>query len=217
MADLQPVEILVEEPSASEAIRILTPKILGGSVPTSIRTFAGKHDLLRKLPVRLRGYANLPTSVRPRVLVLVDRDGDDCRRLKGQLDNAAIQAGLSVGVELLNRIVIEELEAWFFGDPTALRRAYPKIPSAIEKRASYRDPDAIKGGTWEALERVLKRAGYHRGGLPKIEAARAIAVHMDPGVNRSRSFQMFRDGLKKLAYGRPNAEVVVPTDPTDAL
>lgn len=33
--------------------------------------------------------------------------------------------------QLVNRIAIEELEAWYFGDWEAVRTAYPRIPSTI--------------------------------------------------------------------------------------
>ncbi len=59
----------------------------------------------------------------------------------------------------------------------------------------------MAGGTWESLERVLQKAGYHAGGLSKLKAAREISIHMDPVRNRSRSFQVFRDGLLKLVSG----------------
>ena len=93
------------------------------------------------------------------------------------------------------RLAIEELEAWFFGDTGALCSAYPGLPVSLASQAPYRDPDAIRGGTWEALERELQKAGYHQGGLAKIKAAREISFYMDPARNRSRSFQVFRDGL----------------------
>ena len=62
----------------------------------------------------------------------------------------------------------------------------------------YRDPDAIRGGTWEALERELKRVGYFKGGLGKIEAAKAISAQMDPERNISNSFQVFMKGLLEM-------------------
>jgi len=89
---------------------------------------------------------------------------------------------------------IEELEAWFFGDWDAVRACYPKVPS-IESKKKYRNPDAIKGGTWEALEKVLQSSGYFPGGLRKIEAAGAIAAKMDPSRNTSKSFCVFRDAV----------------------
>ena len=79
-----------------------------------------------------------------------------------------------------------------FGDWEAVRRAYPRVSAAIPRRASYRDPDAIKGGTWEAFERVMKKHGYFTTGLRKVEAAEAIAAHINPSRNQSGSFRVFR-------------------------
>jgi Domain of unknown function (DUF4276) len=90
------------------------------------------------------------------------------------------------------------LESWFFGDVEALTRAYPKVPPTLAQRRGYRNPDAMTGGTWEKLERVLQDAGYYRNGMPKIEVARNVAEHMDPNRNRSRSFQVFFQGLRAL-------------------
>ncbi len=98
--------------------------------------------------------------------------------------------------------VVEELEAWYFGDIEALRTAYPRLPASLGAKATFRNPDAIAGGTWEALDRELKRAGY-REGLAKFAAAQAIAPHLDPERNRSRSFQVFRDGVRRMAGSQP--------------
>ena len=97
--------------------------------------------------------------------------------------------------QVVNRLAIKELEAWFFGDVDALKAAYPRVSPTLGQRARYRNPDAITGGTWEALERLLQRLNYFRQGLPKITVAREVSRHMDPARNRSRSFQVFREGL----------------------
>jgi hypothetical protein len=73
-----------------------------------------------------------------------------------------------------------------------------KVPTTVPKQASFRDADSIDGGTWEAFERILKRKGYFRGGLRKVEAAQSIGPHIDPTRNTSRSFQVFRDALLEL-------------------
>ena len=99
---------------------------------------------------------------------------------------------------VLNRIAVEELEAWFFGDIAALANAFPGVSPTLGAQARYRDPDAIAGGTWEALQRVLQKAGYFGGGLPKIEVARTLAKHMDPARNTSSSFRQFVQGLAAL-------------------
>ena len=186
------------------ALRFLLPRLVC-NVTFEIHPFRSKGDLLAKLPVRLAGYAKwLPDT--SRMLVLVDRDDDECHELKEKLETSARQAKVvtrSVGEpgnwSVVNRIAIEELEAWFLGDIEAVRAAFPGVSPTIANRRNYRDPDAVKGGTWEAFERILQEAGYFSGGLRKVEAARAVAPHMDPGRNRSRSFQVFRDALRELA------------------
>lgn len=194
-------EILVEEPSMEAFLNILLPRLLPADRTFAIRVFRGKHGLLRNLENRLRGYAKwLPDD--HRIVVMVDRDNDECHALKAQLEEAAGRAGLRTRShaaerpwQLVNRIVIEELEAWYFGDWQAVRVAYPRVPAAIPGRAPYRDPDGIAGGTWEAFERILKQHGYFRTGLRKVEAARAVAAHIDPVRNCSRSFSVFADAI----------------------
>jgi hypothetical protein len=188
------LEVLVEEHSAETALTYLLPRIVPG-VPFEIVTFEGKPDLLRKLPDRLRAYSHYWSTINMRIVVLLDRDRDDCARLKAELERVTAAARLPSHAVLL-RIVIEELEA-FLGDVPALCRAYPKLPPSLGERSGYRDPDAICG-TWEALERVLREHGYYPKGLAKSVAARDIAPHMDIEANRSKSFQVFRDGLRRL-------------------
>ncbi len=178
----------------------LGPRLLG-AIPFKLITFQGKQDLLQNLPDRLRGYASYFLDTY-RLVVLVDRDRDDCAALKARLEKDAAAAGLStrsaagsLQYVVANRVVIEELEAWYFGDWQAVVRAYPKVSPGVPQKAGFRDPDAIAGGTWEAFERILQKAGYHTTGLRKIEAAQTIAPHVDPARSTSRSFQVFRDTL----------------------
>jgi hypothetical protein len=72
------------------------------------------------------------------------------------------------------------------------------VPQFLGRQRSFRNVDAIRGGTWEALERVLQRAGHFLGGLPKVQVAREVGANMDPERNTSTSFQAFRDGLRAL-------------------
>jgi hypothetical protein len=95
--------------------------------------------------------------------------------------------------------------AWFFGDIPALRRAYPRLPASVGEKVRFRDPDAVAGGTWESLERLLQSKKYFPGGLRKSSAAEQIASQMDVENNRSRSFQVFRDGLRRLVSGSDDA------------
>jgi len=198
--------VFVEEPSAEAFLRSLLPKILDTRIDYDIHVFQGKIDLLKNLPMRLKALASwMPRDWR--IVVLVDRDDDDCIKLKGQLTLFCTQSGLTVRhpgranqlVQILNRIAVEELEAWLFGDVPALCATYPRLSRDLARRERYRQPDMIAGGTWEALERELQRVGYHQGGLRKIQVAREVAAHMNPDQNRSPSFQTFYRGLQELA------------------
>lgn len=195
---LEKLIVMVEEPSMKAALNILLPKMVG-DVVFEIICFQCKDDLLKKLPDRLKGYkAWLP--VHQAIIVVLDRDEENCFLLKQQLENISAQAGLVTkthagagnGFQVANQIVIEELEAWFFGDWSAVQLAYPRVPTTIPQKTPYRDPDAIRGGTWEAFERELKKAGYYKTGLRKSQCARDVAQHMDVARNQSKSFQAFR-------------------------
>ncbi len=192
------LELLVEDLSLEVFLRGLLERFL----PTAsfqVHSFQGKQDLLRKLPVRLKGYASwLPEDWR--ILVVVDRDEEDCRGLKQRLEECARAAGLRTRAQaaatgspswcLVNRIAIEELEAWFFGEWEAVCTAYPGVPKTIPRRKGYRVPDGIPR-TWEALERILQRHRYFRGGLRKLELAEAMGEVFEPNRCQSHSFQVF--------------------------
>jgi hypothetical protein len=120
----------VEEESVEAALNSILPKLLPESEFQIIR-FQGKQDMLRNLMARLRGFKSwLPEDWM--LLVLIDRDRDDCQDLKRQLETIATDAGFvtksaapcNSRFQVVNRIVIEELESWFFGDWEAVRRAY---------------------------------------------------------------------------------------------
>ena len=124
------LEILTEEPSAEEFLNCLLPRLIGDR-PISFHIVAhhGKLDLLRKLPRKLHAYSKTWWQDQ-RIMVLLDRDNDDCLKLKATLEQFATEAGLrskSVSAkdfQIINRIAIEELEAWFLGDEAAVRKAF---------------------------------------------------------------------------------------------
>lgn len=197
------IEFLLEEASAEIVLKQVVPKILGDEITFKIHDLQGKHKLLKNLPDRLKGYSNILKSQEDwRIVVLIDEDREDCQKLKQKLEEFVENVGLttpsmSENFKVLNRIAVEELEAWFFGDIDAIRENYPKVSPTLAKKETYRNPDEIKGGTWEALERVLSNAGYYaKGFMSKTEIAKNIAPFMNPEINTSKSFQVFRDGLK---------------------
>ncbi len=193
--------LLVEEPSMEAFLRCLLPRLLPADCAFEVHPFQGKADLLGKLQSRLRGYALwLPDDWR--IIVVIDRDDDDCEKLKQRLEIMANAAGLrtrsavsNTQWQVVNRIAIEELEAWYFGDWQAVCSAFPKVSPTVPNKASYRDPDVIPGGTWEAFERILRQHGYFRTGLRKIEVAQVIGSCLDPQNSRSRSFLRFYEAI----------------------
>lgn len=203
------VFIHVEEPSMKNALDVLMPRLLGErAAALNIIDHGSKQQLLLKLPNRLAGYAKRLGHEDIRALVVIDRDDDNCLQLKRQLEGFAAAVGLATKsspdgdgqFRVVNRIVVEELEAWFFGDVPALCAAYPGVAATLDCRAGYRDPDAITGGTWEKLLQILQRAGHYRASerLPKTEVARRVAALMNPRQNRSTSFNHFVTGLEAL-------------------
>ena len=84
-----------------------------------------------------------------------------------------------------------------------MKSAYPNAKDAVLN--SYVQ-DSICG-TWELLadavysggSKLLKKMGYPAAGVAKCDWAGKIAPHMDIDSNGSKSFQVFRDGVRKLS------------------
>ena len=124
------IKFLLEEPSAEAVLNAILPKILSENISFELHVFKGKQDLLRKLPTRLQVYSKwIPDDWR--IIVLIDEDRRDCHELKAKLEQAAQEAGFvtkssaasNEHFQVVNRLAIEELEAWFFGDIEALHEA----------------------------------------------------------------------------------------------
>ena len=196
------LRFLVEEPSMKEFLNGLLSRYLPKDTTFDVIVFSGKRDLKNKLPKRLNG---LKRSLLPghRLFVVVDRNSDACHKLKNELEDIAKQAGLTTRTsagskwQVVNRIVVEELEAWYFGDWEAVEAAYKNAPRDPSRRQGFRNPDAIRGGTWEAFERVMR--SEFPGGLRKREAARLIGRQIDPSRSKSHSFRVFYEAVVEAA------------------
>lgn len=211
-------EVLVEDASGKEALEQILPKILGtnyslhsweirsyrglGRIPKDLRgkTDPQKRILLDRLPRILQGYGHsLPESAS--VVVVMDLDRRDCMSFKQELLD--VLEACNPRPTTLFRIAIEESEAWLLGDRQAVKAAYPKAGDSVLDRYAQ---DSICD-TWEILADAihpggsvrLKKEGYPVAGQAKCEWARNIAPNMDVDQNQSKSFQVFRDGVKRLA------------------
>jgi hypothetical protein len=214
------IEILVEDSSGRRLMEHLLPKLVGpdgaphtwrihaykgvGRIPKDLtaRSDPSRRILLAQLPRLLRGYVTPGIDA---VVVILDADKSDCSRFLDELKQLAHSCG-SIARTLF-RIAIEETEAWYLGDRTALLAAYPRARRRI--LAGYAQDSVC--GTWELMadavhpggSRAIKRAGWPLPGQIKHEWADSIGPHMDPDRNVSPSFGKLRDGLRRLVSSVP--------------
>ena len=212
-------EVLVEDRSGSIALDHVMQKILGannavhswrlhpyrgiGRVPKDLRSGKDprKRLLLDRLPRILQGYGRSLGDVGPSaVIVVVDSDARDCRAFKRELLD--VLDACNPRPRTLFRIAVEESEAWLLGDRDAVKAAYPGARDSVLDRYVQ---DSICG-TWELLADAIHPGGssalgrWPASGQAKCEWAEKIASRMDVDHNRSRSFQVFRDGVRRLAW-----------------
>ena len=194
------IDFFTEEESARVALYSLLPRMLPESAVFDIFAFQGKGDLLKKLPKRLRAYRHPPLNTH-KVIVLIDRDTRDCQSLKQELELIAREAGIVSKTEnpndfqIVTRIVIEELEAWYFGDVTALHEAFSCVSKTICQRRGFENPDEVAKPS-KRLLKLLQSEYPGASRLPKIEVAERVSAYMNPKMNMSRSFQVFYEGVK---------------------
>lgn len=212
-------EVLVEDQSGSIALEHILEKILGpnysdhswnihayrgiGRIPRNLRgvTDPKARILLDRLPSMLQGYGKSLEGTPSVVVVVVDLDDRPCIGFKQDLLD--VLNTCNPRPNTLFRIAIEEGEAWLLGDRAAVKAAYPSAKDAVLNGYAQ---DSICG-TWEVLadavhpggSQPLKKLGYPPVGAAKSDWARDIAPNLDIDSNLSRSFQVFRDGIRKLA------------------
>ncbi|MBF0371568.1 MAG: hypothetical protein HQL52_19185 [Magnetococcales bacterium] len=215
-------EILVEDQSGKTALDTLVPKILGdggtfnihpykgvGRIPKNLQGTAdpSKRILLDQLPRLLRGYGNTfasyPDDYPAAVIIVCDLDDKCLKTFRGEL--IRVLDACNPAPETRFCIAIEEGEAWFLGDLTAIKTAYPAAKDSVLN--GYVN-DSICG-TWERLADAifpggsgkLGQQGWQAIGAEKSKWAEKISPHMDVEINASPSFSYFRSKLRELAPG----------------
>ena len=175
---------LVEELSARELLVGLLPRLLPGDVAVHYLIFEGKQDLEKQLVRKIRGW-NRSNSV---FVVLRDQDAAECRTVKGKLLSLAEESGRR---PVLVRVACKELESWIVGDWEAVAQAFGRPQLAQQARkATYREPDILVRPV-ESLRKFIPD-------YQKVSGARKVGPLLDPERNRSRSFQVFCTGIRKL-------------------
>jgi hypothetical protein len=175
---------LLEELSMRVLLEGLLPRALPGLCFQCI-VHDGKSDLEKNVSRRLRAWREPGV----RFMIVRDNDGAECRRLKDSLVELVPDERRS---QTLVRLACQELEAWYFGEPSALARAFDQPELAnVGARARFRDPDSIQEPSAALAE--LAPA------FQKVSGARAMGRLLDPDDNGSRSFRAFLDGVRRLA------------------
>lgn len=177
----------LEEPSAREMLEGILPRILPSDIFYRCLVFQGKQDLEKSLIKRLRGW-QLPDSV---FIVIRDQDAGDCMEVKRKLASLCQPAGKSN--VLLIRVVCRELESFYLGDLRAVEAGLGIHGiSAQQEKRKFRSPDDLGHPSDELVELT-------KGVYQKVAGSRAIAPHLDLFRNKSQSFNVLLDGIRKLA------------------
>lgn len=182
------VEILVEEPSMEECLKIILPKLLPDGFELGsnvfIRPHQGKQHLQKSVPKKARAFSHYTEEVV--LIVLQDQDSNDCIKLKHKLVELCKQGNC----KHLVRIVCRELEAWYVGDMQAVEKVYPRFKaSKYYKNRKFRNPDNCNAA--DELSKLIPQ-------FQKGHASRNIPIHMDLDNNRSESFNQFKSGLARI-------------------
>lgn len=206
------IVILLEELSAEMVIKCLFFKEFNRkNIALEFQNInikrSNSHITDRRLASRLRSYKRMiRDGQRVGIVILVDQDRHDCNDLKQRLESIVRGAGLKTKTNpsggcfsVVNRIVVPELEAWYFGDHQALMDAYPNLRMGSRLRKYSRNPEGIGTDTKEQLYDLLKKNNYHLDGPKQTEIAENVSRCMIPCRNNSRSFQHFYQGMLALA------------------
>jgi hypothetical protein len=185
------IVFLLEERSMKILLEGLLPRLVPGISFICIPR-EGKQDLEKSIPRKLRAWREPGV----RFVLVRDNDGGDCKALKQRLMAICAEAGRA---DTLIRIACQELEAWYFGEPTAPAKAFGKVRlNDIGNKSRYRKPDMIQQPSREIKKLIPE--------FQKVSGARKMSRHLSKDGNRSRSFQVFMDGILRLMQNRTGAE-----------
>lgn len=150
----------------------------------------GKSDLEKSIPRKLRAWREPGV----RFVVVRDNDRGDCLALKDRLvDLCSVRPQGDVMI----RIVCQELEAWYIGEPDALAEAFEKesLRRKVGARSRFGQPDTVPYPARE-LAKLIPR-------FQKVSGARLLADHLTRERNRSPSFHAMMDGIERFASRHP--------------
>ena len=145
--------------------------------------------LLAVLPATLRGYAVKGNSVC--VIVLVDQDDDDCVQLLRDL-NTMLTSLNKRPANVLFRLAMEEIEAWFLADRKAVAAAYAKASFKGVPKTGIDLLDDPSDVLAQCLGDPLPCTGQM-----KAVWAEKISPHLDLKKPKSPSLAKFIEGVER--------------------
>ena len=158
--------------------------------------------------MRLKGYKPwIPDDWR--IIVLIDRRSrQDCLSTEGNTVRGSSARMVRVlgrnpaqppagNFQVVNRLAIEELEAWFFGDVEGFAHMLiPRVTRNLERQARYRGSRCNRRTVHHEALMTCVEITTTLSGYPRLSWHENVAQHMEPCRNSSRSFQVFVEGLK---------------------
>lgn len=181
------IVFLLEEPSMRTLLQGFLPRLFPGWVEQEhfmCIPHEGKSDLDKSIPVKLRAW-RIPND---RFVIVRDNDNANCIDLKTRLVQVCKASGRP---DSLVRLVCQELESWYIGDIEALACAFEPSLDTPAMRKRFVDPDSWQKPSTE-LARLIP--AFQKG-----SGARLMAQHLRETENNSRSFNVFIEGVKRLA------------------
>lgn len=180
---------LLEELSMRIVLDKVLPKLIPDDITYICITHQGKQDLAESIPKKIKAFNQISPSTE--FVIVHDQDSHDCKKLKTELLKICQTAGKA---DVMIRIICHELESWFLGDLAAVEKAYNLKPDSLSRKQSqkkFRDPDRLNSAK-EELRKLLS-VPYYPGTHSK-----EIAPHLSLTQNKSRSFQVFCEGIQKI-------------------
>jgi hypothetical protein len=182
------IVFLLEEPSMRALLDDWLPRLFPGWVNGQhfqCVPHEGKSDLDRSIPRKLAAW-RIPGD---RFVIVRDNDNANCVDLKARLRVLCVNNGRP---ETLVRLVCQELESWYLGDLAALAAAFsrPRVDTEAHRKRLLHPDD------WQKPSAEVKRLVPD---FQKNSGARAMAQHLRPESNRSKSLRAFVAGVRHMA------------------
>ncbi len=155
-----------------------------------------RQGLLDQLPTKLRAFGKALNSDTDRVVVLIDLDDDECLDLKRSMTK--LLGHCKPRPTVVFRIAIEETEAFYLGDRSAIKNAFPR--AKLHRINTYRQDSVC--GTWEVFQNVIDEDREDKVGWAEKMGSHLAASWKSADANKSTSFRHFCRGLLRIA-GEP--------------